>query len=863
MNKTQKLRQIKFYKLNKMNYYSEPTFIESLFSNPVIVVGLFLLLIIIAIFVALNIWKYFARKGFNLPSEFRKVILMVSVPKESVAGKTDSEDNSNASKIQEQISWAENLWASLGGLKSAKGFKTWLYGRFDELSLEIVAQDKMIYFYVVVPQYLEQFIEQQISAQYPHAQIEQVEDYNIFAPHGKISAAYLKLVNSDVFSFKTFRKMEADPLNALTNSLSKLSDNEGAVIQIILRPAYKDWSKKGKKIVESVMAGKKISEIIKDSGSKAWYDKIAKSAIKGVSGVEKESEQHAQLSAMDQEVLKSIEEKTSKATMEVNLRVIISSPSEIAVKTNLDNILNSFSQYNIYEYGNSFKAIKMATNTKIINAFIHRTYLKDQGYVLNTEEIASLFHFPLPNCPTPNIHWLGARKAPAPVNMPQQGLILGENIYRNKETIVRIKSEDRRRHVYIIGMTGTGKSKLMVNMALQDIQNNEGVCYVDPHGEEVELIASAIPKHRMKDVIYFDPSDTEMPIGLNMLEAETIEQKDFATQEMIQIFYKLVTDPAMLGPMFEHYMRNAMLLLMADKENPSTIVEIPRVFVDEEFRQAKLKKCDDILVKAFWEKEYAASQKGSTGADMLSYVISKVGRFIENEMMRNIIGQPNSGFDIRDIMDEKKILLVNLSKGKVGEVNSDLLGLILVSKLQIAAMGRADIPQEQRHDFYLYIDEFQNYVTDSIATILAEARKYRLNLNMAHQYISQLVKNNDASVREAVFGNAGTMISFRVGVEDTETLTKQYAPVFNEFDLMNIEKYNAYVRLLVDNEAARPFNMHAFPPVEGNSEIAKVVRDYSREQYGKPKDIVEKEILKRSKLGQQDEVETKDAMDMR
>ena len=306
-----------------------------------------------------------------------------------------------------------------------------------------------------------------------------------------------------------------------------------------------------------------------------------------------------------------------------------------------------------------------------------------------------------------------------------------------------------------------------------------------------------------------------------------------------------------------------MLLLMADKENPSTIVEIPRVFVDEEFRQAKLKKCDDILVKAFWEKEYAASQKGSTGADMLSYVISKVGRFIENEMMRNIIGQPNSGFDIRDIMDEKKILLVNLSKGKVGEVNSDLLGLILVSKLQIAAMGRADIPQEQRHDFYLYIDEFQNYVTDSIATILAEARKYRLNLNMAHQYISQLVKNNDASVREAVFGNAGTMISFRVGVEDTETLTKQYAPVFNEFDLMNIEKYNAYVRLLVDNEAARPFNMHAFPPVEGNSEIAKVVRDYSREQYGKPKDIVEKEILKRSKLGQQDEVETKDAMDMR
>ncbi|MBU4360477.1 type IV secretion system DNA-binding domain-containing protein [Candidatus Parcubacteria bacterium] len=854
-------------------HIEEPSFLESLFSNPIIVVGMFLLLIIIAIFVALNIWKYFARKGFNLPLEFRKVILMVSVPKESVGGKTDSEDGSNASKIQEQISWAENLWASLGGLKAQKGFKAWLYGRFDELSLEIVAQNKMIYFYVVVPQYLQQFIEQQIQAQYPHSQIEQVEDYNIFVPHGKTSVAYLKLVKSDVFPFKTFRKMEADPLSALTNSLSKLGEGEGAVIQLIIRPANKNWSNKARKVVEQVMSGKKMSEAVGGSGDKAWYDKVAKGAIKSVGGVasalktedneKPDLPNQQQLSAMDQEVLKSIEEKASKAVVEVNLRVVVSSSNEILVKTNLDNILNSFSQYNIYEYGNSFKAVKMADNSKMMNAFIHRICLKGTSCVLNTEELASLFHFPLPSCSTPNIHWLGARKAPAPVNTPEQGLILGENIYRGKETIVRIKKEDRRRHIYIIGMTGTGKSKLMVNMIMQDIQNGEGVCYIDPHGEEVEDIASAIPKHRIKDVIYFDPADTERPVGLNMLEAKTNEQKDFATQEMIQIFYKLVTDPAMLGPMFEHYMRNAMLLLMADKENPSTIVEIPRVFVDEEFRKVKLDKCDDILVKAFWEKEYTASQRGSTGADMLSYVISKVGRFIENEMMRNIIGQPHSGFDIRKIMDEKKILLVNLSKGKVGEVNSNLLGLILVSKLQIAAMGRADIPQEQRNDFYLYIDEFQNYVTDSIAVILAEARKYRLNLNMAHQYISQLVKNNDASVREAVFGNAGTMISFRVGVEDTETLAKQFAPVFNEFDLMNIEKYNAYVRLLVDNEAVRPFNMRAFPPVKGSLEIAEVVRDYSSQTYGRPKDVVEQEILERSKLGQQEEVETKDKMDMR
>ncbi len=857
------------------NYYSEPSFLETIFSNPIIVVGLFLLLIIIAIFIALNIWKYFARKGFNLPTEFRKIILMVSVPKESTAEKTENEEGVKASKIQEQISWAENLWSSLGGLKESKSFKTWLYGRFDELSLEIVAQNKMIYFYVVVPQYLQQFIEQQIQAQYPHSQIEQVEDYNIFIPNGQTSSAYLKLTKSDVFPFKTFRKMEADPLNALTNILSKLNENEGAVIQLIIRPANKNWSSKARKVSDQVLSGKKIKEAVGGSGDKAWYDKIAKLTIKGVGSVastittspenqKQDLQNQNQLSSMDQESLKSIEEKSSKAVAQVNLRVVVSSENEISVKTNLENILNSFSQYNIYEYGNSFKAVKMSKNNKLINSFIHRSLIKNQSYVLNTEEIASIFHFPLPNCPTPNIHWLGARKAPAPVNSPQEGLILGKNIYRGKETIIRIKKDDRRRHAYIVGMTGTGKSKLMVNMIMQDIQNGEGVCYIDPHGEEVEDIASAIPKHRIKDVIYFDPADTERPIGLNMLEAKTIEQKDFAAQEMIQIFYKIVSDPAMLGPMFEHYMRNAMLLLMADKENQGTIVEIPRVFVDDDFRKAKLEKCDDILVKSFWEKEYTASQKGSTGADMLSYVISKVGRFIENEMMRNVIGQPYSGFNIREIMDNKKILLVNLSKGKVGEVNSNLLGLILVSKLQMAAMGRADIPQEQRHDFYLYIDEFQNYVTDSIAVILAEARKYRLNLNMAHQYISQLVKNNDASVKEAVFGNVGTMISFRVGVEDTEVLTKQFAPVFNEFDLMNIEKYNAYTRLLVNNEPVRPFNMQAFPPVQGDLKTAEIIKNYSRQKYGRPKDVVEQEILERSKLGQQSEnVETKDKMDLR
>ena len=850
-----------------MNYLPQQT---SIFESPIFMVGLFLAIIILAIFIITLIWRGYARKGYRLPPEFQKKVLLISVPKETQS--SESQNQNSSQQIQEQISWAENLWSSLGSMKPASNFKTWFYGRHDDLSLEIVAQNKLIYFYVVVPQYLVQFFEQQIQAQYPHAQVEQTEDYNIFSNKAFVNGAVLKLVNPDIFPIKTFRKMESDPLSAITNSLSKLESEEGAVIQISMRPVNSKWHSQGRAVVSDVMSGKKMNDALRKVASKTWYDKIGSGVLKSTSVLsssssEKENQNsispQPQLSAFDQESIRSIEEKSSKAGVETNVRVVVSANSQITSQSNLENILNSFAQYNIYEYGNGFKKAKIKNTDKIVSEFIHRSFNSANSFVLNTEELASLYHFPLSSTATPNIAWLGARKASAPVNIPQQGLILGKNLYRGKETLIRIKDEDRRRHVYVVGMTGTGKSKLMVNMALQDIQNGKGVCYVDPHGEEAELIAANIPPERRDDVIYFDPADVEMPIGLNMLEAKTVEEKDFAVQEMISIFYKLVPDPQMLGPMFEHYMRNAMLLLMADPDDPSTIVEIPRVFVDDEFRKAKLAKCNDILVKSFWEKEYEASQRGSTGADMLSYVISKVGRFIENEMMRNVIGQPKSGFNIREIMDNKKILLVNLSKGKVGETNSNLLGLILVSKLQMAALSRADMPQESRHDFYLYIDEFQNYVTDSISVILAEARKYKLNMTMAHQYIGQLVKNQDASVRDAVFGNVGTLCTFRIGVEDAEFLAKQYAPVFNEFDLINIEKFNAYVRLLINNESARPFNMSAFPPVEMNSEILHTIIQMSAQKFGRPKSEVENEIMRRSKLGETQSAPSKDSVDMR
>ena len=353
-------------------------------------------------------------------------------------------------------------------------------------------------------------------------------------------------------------------------------------------------------------------------------------------------------------------------------------------------------------------------------------------------------------------------------------------------------------------------------------------------------------------MIIFDPSDVERPVGLNMLEAKDEGTKDFAVQEMIAIFYKLFP-PEMIGPMFEHNMRNVMLTLMSDPNENGTIAEIPRMFSDADYQKFWVAKLKDPVVRAFWEKEMAKTSDFHK-SEMLGYLISKVGRFVENAMMRNIIGQQNSGFDIREVMDKKKVLLVNLAKGKTGEVNSNLLGLIIVSKLQMAALGRADLPEAERHDFYLYIDEFQNFITDSIATILSEARKYRLCLIIAHQYMGQLSGGKeggqDTKIRDAVLGNAGTMSSFRIGVEDAEVMAKEFAPVFNEYDMINIEQYTAYIKLLVDNQSTRPFNMHTYPPIKGDPKIAEAIKQLSRLKYGRDRAIVEAEILERSQLGE-------------
>ena len=546
---------------------------------------------------------------------------------------------------------------------------------------------------------------------------------------------------------------------------------------------------------------------------------------------------------IDQKGYDAIQSKIQKQPFETNIRILTSAQSDGRAEEILNHLTSAFSQFSMSAI-NSLepKEVFKKELKKLIYDYSFRNFNEKQISILNLEELASVYHFPSHYIETPYIKAAKSVATPPPADLPEKGdLLVGEVDYRNEVKKVYFSRDDRRRHFYYIGQTGTGKSYFMEGLIIQDILKGEGVAVIDPHGETVEHIMAHIPKERVDDVVIFEPFDIERPCGLNMLEYDSPEQKDFAVQEMISIFMKLFP-PEIIGPMFEHYMRNAMLALMADKDNPGTLVEIPKMFTDPAFLQQRLTKVTDPIVRSFWTKEWAQTT-GSTRSDMLGYVVSKLGRFIENEMMRNIMGQSRSGFDLSKIMDEKKIFLANLSKGLTGEVNSSLLGMILVSKMQMAAMRRARIAEAERKDFYLYIDEFQNFTTDSIATILSEARKYKLNLTMAHQYMPQLTDQ----IREAVLGNVGMMGALRIGAEDAEKLEKQFEPGFSRFDLVNLDNSYLILKMLIGGKISTPFKMKVITRADkGRPEIVEPIKKISKLKYSRPKAIVEQEIMQRS-----------------
>ncbi|MCD6097187.1 type IV secretion system DNA-binding domain-containing protein [bacterium] len=802
---------------------------------------LFVFVLLFLVFILLFLFKKSSLRKKQQMKSLECVLLLVTLPQEN--------DEQEKKPAKYWISLMENFLANIGGLSAEKNKKAGCF------SFEIVLDKQgAISFYVYVPRYLEQFFRQQIQAQFPDVFIEQVEDYNIFLPEGTVSAAYLKLQKSWVLPIKTYLKEEeVDPLNAITNTFSKVEKGDALALQIIACSAPSSWHKKGAKIAQLMQKGKGFSEALAEI-EKGFFSKFFSGFISALKTEKQKPEQvmekPRQLSPMEQELVKSLEYKASKAGFRVNIRLISSAKNKQKADFYLNNLINSFSFYSGYEYGNGFKPIRVGSSKKIINDFIYRVFDPSLSFILNTEELASVYHFPVPTLKTPNIKWLQFRKAPAPLEVPDQGIILGENIYRGERKIIRIKREDRRRHTYIIGRTGTGKSYLMTNLAIQDIKNGDGVCVIDPHGDLIDEILKYVPEQRMDDVIVFDPANVDRPIGFNLLEYDPRypEQKTFVINEMIKIIDKLYDLSRTGGPMFEQYMRNAMLLVMEHPESGSTLMEICEVLANPDFRRFKLEHSNNKVVNDFWVKQAEKAGGDAALSNVTPYITSKLNQFISNDIMRPIIAQQKSSFNLRDIMDEKKIFLVKLSKGKIGDINAYLLGLIIVGKILVAALSRVDQPEDQRKDFYLYIDEFQNFITDTISVILAEARKYRLNLIVAHQYLGQLIQGQDTKIRDAILGTVGTYLVFKIGVEDAEVLVKEFAPVFTARDLVNIERFNCYVKLLVDNQSIRPFSMRVIQREEGNPEIAEKIKEISSSKYGRPRQEVEEEINKRHHL---------------
>lgn len=812
-------------------------------------VALAMILIAAVVVISLKIIYAVAKHYFRKQNERDLAVISVSLPKFNPDDKEGSGQPKNHQELVDKLSNAEAMMNSIAGLSAQKGWKADLFGRTDYYSFEIVFKNNLIYFYVAAPREHLQFIKEQVTAQFPTASVEDEEDYNIFQPEGVIEGMELKFAKEYIYPLKTYKDIETDSLSSMTNSLSKLPEGTGAAIQFLTRSANPRWHKWGQKAASKASQGKKLTEAIKEAkhGKNPIVEMME--LMKPADKKEGEKKEY-RLSQMEQEAVKKIEEKSAKNGLETNIRIVVAAPTEATARMAMDNVYNSFSQFNINQFGNAFKKGKFKKDSLIQN-FIFREFNEKNIMIMNAEEAGSIFHFPLPHIETPNIAWLSSRRVGLPSGMPTEGTLLGYNDYRGVKTPVYMKMKDRHRHMYVIGMTGSGKSKLLDMMCINDIKAGRGVCFIDPHGDDTDLILANIPKERMNDVIVLDPSDAERPLALNMLEYQNFDQRNFVVNEVFNIFDKLYDLKATGGPMFEQYMKNAMLLIMEDPDSGMTLLEVSRVLSDDDFRAYKLSKCKTQVVKNFWEKEAQKAGGDASLANMVPYITSKMAPFFANDLIRPIISQQKSSFNFREAMDTQKILIIQLQKGKIGDINAFLLGMIIVGKLLGAALSRSDTPEDQRKEFFLYIDEFQNFLTDSIESILSEARKYKLCLHIAHQYVGQLTRaNGDVKIRNAIFGNVGSKVVFRIGTEDAEALVKEFKPVFNEYDLLNQPALSAIGKLLVNQANVRPFNIKMIDMKEWNHEdsvLAREIKQISKMKYGTPRQEIEDEVNARLK----------------
>lgn len=794
---------------------------------------LYILVMIVVGFLFLLVFFIFIARAKIIKKRAQKKSLKFSLLVVSLPPKTPQEIQESQRQEKQWIALMEDFYSSLTGLKRGGLFypPAWV-------CFEIAKIKKEIKFYISAPEEYSEFIEKQINGVYPDALIEKVEDFNIFAPDEIAEASYLSLHKTNFLPIKTYPFFEVDPLSTLTNVLTKMTEDEEAVIQFVLRrKKSRLWHRKMRKIARLMSQGKNFGHAKAQTG---FFHYISKT----VSQEPFEDEKNISFKPVEEDLLKSVQSKASKDCFDTNIRIVVSCKDRTKSDQVISQIENVFEQYSsphlnqinkIRVRGNSFK--------KLIYNFSFRLFEPSQSMVFSTEELTSLFHFTTPFVKTPTMKILESKSAPAPQNLPEEGILLGHNVYRGIDTQIRISTNDRRRHMYLIGQTGTGKSAFLENLIVQDIQNGEGVGVLDPHGDLIEKVLGKIPKNRIDDVIVFDPGKLERVIGLNFLEYDSRfpEQKTFIVNELINIFDKLYDLKQTGGPIFEQYTRNSLLLLMDDPEDKYTLMEVPKVLADRDFRHRLLAKCRNIIVKEFWEKEAEKAGGEASLQNIVPYITSKFNTFIANDYMRPIIGQQKTTLNFREIIDQNKILLVNLTKGRLGELNAALLGLILNGKIAMAAFSRVDTPEDQREDFFLYMDEFQNFCTESVSTILSEARKYRLSLIIAHQFIGQLPE----PIRDAVFGNVGTIMSMRIGPQDAEFVVKEFEPQFSVHDLVHLDNYNFYVKIMAGGKITLPFNMMSYPPDPTNFVRAKEIKEYTYQKYGRLREVVEQEIEQR------------------
>jgi hypothetical protein len=724
-----------------------------------------------------------------------------------------------------------------------KGFKnTFFYGQ-RHFAFEIIGSQGFVYFYAAVPIALLETVKQAVTSAYPTARLEEVADHNIFSQVGRVNGTLggeLSLKETFAYPIGTYQDIKRDGMITLLNALASLGKEDGAAIQILMRPANPSWRK-----TSNALASRKRKGQDKKTSPVGMLRNIAVAFVKPPEGgKDGEGPKKPELSTLDAAILDAIDDKTRHPGFEVMIRVVVSSNISTRAQAILSNIVASFAIYDA-PGKNGFKYSPAKDIDNFIAAYNLRFFPQNsQKNILNSVELATLFHFPDQNSiPTSQLTRQQSKQVDGPPNIPDDGLLLGYNVFRGAKKPIRLALGDRQRHMYVVGQTGTGKSTFMENLALQDMLNGNGFAFVDPHGDTAEKLLSMVPKERTEDVIYFCPADMDYPMGLNLFEFHTPEQKDFLVQEALNMLQKLYdpTHQGIMGPRYESIFRNAALCVMADPDG-GTFIDIPNLFRDPVFLKQKLQHVTDKTVLDYWLKEYPASQRSNESGEVTAWFVSKFGAFLSNEMMRNIIGQTKSSFNLRDIMDNKKILLVNLSKGRTGELNSKLLGMIFVMKFQAAAMSRSDILEDERVDFSLYVDEFQNFSTDSFATIMSEARKYHLNLIVGNQFTTQLTPE----IRDAVFGNIGTIVSFRIGQNDLEGLGKYFQPTFDGDDLLRIPNHNTVVRTLIGGVPTAPFSMTTMPTLgTPRPQLAVALKQLTAAKYGRPKADVEREVFAR------------------